>query len=215
MTASRFCVGAVVVLGSFGLAACGSSGEDTSTERASSPAIGATAPDAAPDVAPAQDAPPEATSGEQVLTGTAERLTGGQDDLAKYRGDVVLVVNTASQCGYTPQFADLQELYAARKDDGFTILGFPSDSFNQELDDAQAIKEVCEKNFGVAFPMFAKTRVTGDDASPLFKALAAATGEEPSWNFNKYLLDRDGKVVGKFDSGDIPAEQIDELLKTS
>ncbi len=214
MNASRFCAGAVVVLGSFGLVACGSSGEDTSTERASSPAIAATATPA-PDVAPSEATPPKAATGKQVLTGTAERLTGGADDLAKYRGDVVLVVNTASQCGYTPQFADLQEIYAARKDDGFTILGFPSDSFNQELDDEQAIKEVCEKNFGVAFPMFAKTSVTGDDASPLFKALAAATGEEPSWNFNKYLVDRDGKVVGKFDSGDIPTQEIDALLKTS
>jgi glutathione peroxidase len=208
---ARLCAGAVVVLGAFGLTACGGSSEDTSTERASSPAIAATATPA-----PAADAPAsKPSSGKQVLTGKAERLTGGSDDLAKYRGDVVLVVNTASQCGYTPQFADLQELYAARKGDGFTILGFPSDSFDQELDDAEAIKEVCEKNFGVAFPMFAKTSVTGEDAAPLFRALAEATGEEPSWNFNKYLVDRKGRVVGHFDSGDIPTAEIDALLKTS
>ncbi|MTD46490.1 glutathione peroxidase [Conexibacter sp. W3-3-2] len=200
---SRLCAGAVVLLG---LAGCGSS-EDTTTERSSSPTVVATP---AAGTAPERSAP--AAKGSSVLTGTAERLTGGRDDLADYRGDVVLVVNTASQCGFTGQFADLQELYAARKDRGFTILGFPSDSFDQELDDAQAIREVCEKNFGVEFPMFAKTAVTGDDAAPLFKRLAAATGEQPSWNFNKYLLDREGRVVGKFDSGDIPTDQIDELL---
>lgn len=147
-----------------------------------------------------------------MLAGTAERLTGGREALSRYRGDVVLIVNTASQCGFTPQFAELQELYASRADDGFVILGFPSDSFDQELDDAQAIKDVCEKNFGVKFPMFARTSVTGDDAHPLFKRLAAAVGEEPKWNFNKYLLDRRGRVVGRFDSGDIPVEEIDRLL---
>lgn len=147
-----------------------------------------------------------------VLSGTAERLTGGTEDLAKYRGDVVLVVNTASQCGFTPQFAELQALYAERAAKGFTILGFPSDSFDQELDDAKAIAEVCERNFGVRFPMFAKTSVTGEDAHPLFRRLAAAAGEEPSWNFNKYLLDRRGRVVAKYGSSDVPVQDIDRLL---
>lgn len=147
-----------------------------------------------------------------VLVGTATRLTGSSDALSRYRGDVVLVVNTASQCGYTPQFAELQELYASRRARGLTILGFPSDSFDQELDDAQAIKDVCEKNFGVRFPMFAKTPVTGEDAHPLFRRLASESGEEPQWNFNKYLVDRRGRVVGRFDSSEIPVEEIDRLL---
>jgi glutathione peroxidase len=209
---------AVVVLGG-GVAACGSSSTSTSadgvddagaavTGEASPPLVAGATPDVVDeDVAKASD--------ETVLAGRAERLTGGSEDLAAFRGDVVLVVNTASQCGFTPQFAQLQELYAARSDEGLTILGFPSDSFDQELDDAEAISEVCEKNFGVRFPMFAKTSVTGEDAHPLFRRLAAATGEEPRWNFNKYLLDREGNVVGRFDSGEIPQDEIDRLLAAS
>jgi glutathione peroxidase len=198
----RFCAGAAAVVMSAALAGgCGSSSPS------GDPAVGAG------NAAPAETV--TAHAGEpkgRVLSGTARRLTGGRDSLSRYRGDVVLVVNTASQCGYTPQFAELQELYASRARDGFVILGFPSDSFDQELDDAQAIKDVCEKNFGVKFPMFAKTAVTGEDANPLFKRLAAAVGEEPKWNFNKYLVDRRGRVVGRFDSGDIPVEEIDRLL---
>lgn len=182
-----FAAAAAVVLSAGGLAACGG-GEE---------------PDAAS----------TAGSGARVeLSGTAERLTGGTEDLARYRGDVVLVVNTASQCGFTPQFAQLQELYAERSSQGFTILGFPSDSFDQELDDARAIADVCRRNFGVRFPMFAKTSVTGEDAHPLFRRLAQATGREPSWNFAKYLLDRDGRVVGTYGSSEVPVQDIDRLL---
>ena len=152
-----------------------------------------------------------------LLIGTADRLTGGATDLADFRGDVVLVVNTASQCGYTPQFGELQELHEDLAGEGLTILGFPSDSFAQELDDATAISEVCHRNFGVEFPMFARTEVTGEDAHPLFARLAEATGEEPRWNFNKYLLARDGTVVGRFDSSDRPSDpafraQVEALL---
>lgn len=198
---------AAVVLSAGVLAACG--GDEEPAADGARP-VGTTA---AP--APASAAPARPRSASGVLSGTAERLTGGTENLAKYRGDVVLVVNTASQCGFTPQFAELQEVYAERAAKGFTILGFPSDSFDQELDDAEAIAEVCEKNFGVRFPMFAKTSVTGEDAHPLFRRLAEAAGEEPSWNFNKYLLDRRGRVVAKYGSSDVPVQDIDRLLARS
>ena len=150
-----------------------------------------------------------------VLTGSYDRLEGEPDDLARYRGDVVLVVNTASQCGYTPQFAGLQELYASRKQQGFTILGFPADDVaGQEPRSDEQIKDFCERNFGVEFPMFKKVAAEGEDAIPLFKALG-----EPDWNFNKYLLDRRGRLVERWGAGTEPddpelLEAIDAQLRS-
>ncbi len=104
-----------------------------------------------------------------------------------------MVVNTASECGFAPQFEQLEELYREKRSDGFVILGFPADDVaGQEPRSDEEIAEFCEANFGVSFPMFAKTNVIGEEANPLFKALAAEAGE-PAWNFNKYLLDRDGE----------------------
>ena len=152
-----------------------------------------------------------------VLDGSLPLLTGEEQDLSEFDGDVVLVVNTASECGFTPQFEGLQDLYEERRSEGFTVLGFPADDVaGQEPRDDAAIKEFCEENFGVEFPMFAKSDVTGETANPLFQRLADVAGE-PTWNFNKYLLDRMGRVVEHYEQGTGPDDpelnaQIDELL---
>ena len=152
-----------------------------------------------------------------MLRGTYTRLNGERDDLARYRGEVVLVVNTATECGYTPQLEGLEALYRERRGDGFVVLGFPANDFaGQEPRSNDEIAEFCEANYGVTFPMFAKTVVTGEGANPLFRRLGAAAGA-PEWNFNKYLVDRRGKVVARFGAGTEPdaeelVERLDELL---
>ena len=118
-----------------------------------------------------------------------------------YRGQVLLVVNTASKCGFTPQFEALEGLHARYKTRGFAVLGFPSGDFMaQEFTDEKKIQEFCTLTYGVKFPMFQKVHVKGDEATPFYKALAKATGEAPKWNFHKYLIGRDGKVVANFGS---------------
>jgi glutathione peroxidase len=118
-----------------------------------------------------------------------------------YGGDVLLVVNTASKCGYTPQYDALEALHAKYKDRGFAVLGFPSNDFlGQEPGSEREIQRFCKNTYGVKFPMFEKVHVTGDDITPLYRDLVAATGEEPGWNFHKYLLDRSGRVVASFPS---------------
>jgi glutathione peroxidase len=120
--------------------------------------------------------------------------------LCQYAGRVLLVVNTASYCGFTSQFKALEalnETYAAR---GLVVMGFPSNDFRQEDADARKTAEVCFNTYGVKFPMFTAIKVRGADAHPLFASLAQATGERPSWNFNKYLVGRDGKPIAHFGS---------------
>jgi glutathione peroxidase len=118
-----------------------------------------------------------------------------------YRGQVLLVVNTASKCGFTPQYESLEALHARYKSRGFAVLGFPSGDFmSQEFEDEKEIREFCTLTYGVKFPMFQKVRVTGDKATPLYRALAAASGESPKWNFHKYLIGRDGRVIASFGS---------------
>lgn len=118
-----------------------------------------------------------------------------------YGGKVLLVVNTASKCGLTPQFDALEALHARFAPRGFAVLGFPSGDFaGQEFADEQQIQEFCRLTYGVKFPMFQKVVVVGDDAVPFYRALAAATGKPPKWNFHKYLIGRDGKVAAVFDS---------------
>jgi glutathione peroxidase len=166
---------------------------------------------------PAEPAGGVEPQGASVLEGSLPLLTGEEQDLTDFEGDVVLVVNTASECGYTSQFEGLQELYEERRPDGFTVLGFPADDVaGQEPRDDAAIKEFCEENFGVEFPMFAKSDVVGESANPLFQRLAEVAGE-PTWNFNKYLLDRNGQVVEHYEQGTGPDDpelnaRIDELL---
>jgi len=128
-------------------------------------------------------------------------------DLCQYAGKVVLVVNTASYCGYTKQYEGLEKIFAKYGGRGFVVLGFPSNDFNQESGNAKEIADLCFNTYGVKFPMFAKTAVKGAQANPLHASLAKITGEEPKWNFNKYLIGRDGKVIEYFPSKVAPEDK--------
>ena len=134
-----------------------------------------------------------------------------QDDspqnLCQYSGKVVLVVNTASYCGFTSQYEGLEKLYANYKDKGLVILGFPSNDFSQEPGNNKEIADFCYNTYGVKFPMFAKTSVKGKEANALFAALVKAGAKAPSWNFNKYLIDREGKLVAGYGSTTRPDEK--------
>jgi glutathione peroxidase len=161
---------------------------------------------ATPDCAPALDF-------------TVRPLAGGtpQHLCETYKGQVVLIVNTASKCGYTPQYEGLEALYAKHKDEGFTILGFPSNDFmNQEPGTEQEIKEFCRLTYGVRFPMFEKMHVHGSEASPLYQSLRKLAGAEPQWNFHKYLLDRKGQVLATFASAVKPDDkELTDAIKAA
>ena len=120
--------------------------------------------------------------------------------LCQYSGKVILVVNTASFCGFTPQYRGLEDLYARYRERGLVVLGFPSNDFAQEKSTNREIADFCESTFGVKFPMFSKSSVRGADANPLFRQLAAKTGRQPLWNFHKYLVGRDGSVIAQYSS---------------
>ena len=118
---------------------------------------------------------------------------------------MLLIVNTASKCGFTPQFEALEAMHARLRSRGFAVLGFPSGDFReQEFEDEQAIQEFCTLTYGVKFPMFEKVHVVGADATPLYRQLAAATGQAPQWNFHKYLVGRDGRVIAQWGSRTAP-----------
>lgn len=131
---------------------------------------------------------------------------------------MLLVVNTASRCGYTYQYEDLEKLYAEYQDRGLVVVGFPSNDFaNQERGKEKSIKKFCRLTYGVRFPMYAKTRVKGKDADPLYQTLASAAGQSPRWNFHKYLIDRDGRLAGSYNSSVEPrsdrlVDAIEQLL---
>jgi glutathione peroxidase len=127
--------------------------------------------------------------------------------LCQYSGKVALVVNTASYCGFTPQYKGLESLYGKYKDQGLVVLGFPSNDFAQEKSSNKEIADFCESTFGVKFPMFGKSSVRGSDANPLFKQLAAKTGRQPLWNFHKYLVARDGTIIASYTSLTDPTDK--------
>ncbi len=140
------------------------------------------------------------------------------ESLCQYQGKVLLMVNVASKCGFTPQYEGLEALHARLAPHGFAVLGFPSNDFlGQEPGTEQDIKDFCTLTYGVKFPMFQKMHVKGDRADPLYQRLREVTGTAPGWNFHKYLIDRNGEVVASFGSRtkpDDPAllEQIQTLL---
>jgi glutathione peroxidase len=135
--------------------------------------------------------------------------------LCDFKGQVLLVVNTASFCGFTGQYEELEKLHKQYNSKGFSVIGFPSSDFgNQEYKSNKEIAAFCHNTFGVKFPMFAKTVVKGDSANPLYKQLAEASGEQPGWNFHKYLINRKGEVVGTFKSGVSPNDpQITQAIR--
>ena len=167
---------------------------------------------------PADAATPAAQACPATLQHTFARLQDEKpQSLCQYAGKVVLVVNTASYCGFTPQYQGLEALYGKYQAQGLVVLGFPSNDFSQETGDNRQIAEFCENTFGVKFPMFAKTSVRGGDANALYRQLAQATGRQPLWNFHKYLIARDGKVVDSYTSLTAPdsaalVKQIEKQL---
>ena len=130
-----------------------------------------------------------------------------EQSLCKYSGNVVLVVNVASKCGYTPQYAGLQRLYSKYKEDGLVIIGIPSRDFFQEYSNESDVAEFCSTEYGVDFPMFSTVKVRGKKAHPFYKKLKEESGVEPTWNFNKYLISKNGKVISTFKSGVKPDSQ--------
>jgi len=142
-------------------------------------------------------------------------IDGKSTSLAPYKGKVLLVVNVASKCGYTKQYAGLEALYQKYKDKGLVVLGFPCNQFGgQEPGTNEEIKQFCSANYGVTFPMFDKLEVNGENRHPLYSALAGAESPFPGnikWNFNKFLIGRDGKILQRFDSKVAP--DSDELVK--
>ncbi len=137
---------------------------------------------------------------------TMNDIQGNPVDLSAYKGKKVLVVNVASKCGYTPQYSDLQEL-SVKFADKVTVLGFPANNFgSQEPGSNEEISTFCSTNYGVTFPMFEKISVKGGDQHPLYAWLSEAAGNEPSWNFCKYLIDENGQVIGFYPSSVNPMD---------
>ena len=143
------------------------------------------------------------------ILNTNLRILDSDDEknLCEYSGNVILVVNVASRCGYTPQYAGLQRLYNQFKEDGLTIIGIPSRDFFQEFSAESKVAEFCSTEYGVEFPMFATAKVTGNKAHPFYKKLIAASGKEPKWNFAKYLIGRDGQVIEHYKSSVTPESE--------
>lgn len=154
---------------------------------------------------------------------TVQTADGKEISLNKYEGEVLLIVNTASKCGFSPQLKELQMLHDTYKDKGFTILGFPSDQFmNQEFADIQDTLDFCQTNYGVDFPIYAKTKVKGEDSHPLFSFLTGSKKgfftNEIKWNFTKFLINRQGYVVKRYAPQTKPfkiAKDLEDLLQVS
>ncbi len=142
---------------------------------------------------------------------------GEQYDLNRYKGNVMMIVNTASKCGFTKQFTQLEELYEKYKEQGFVVLGFPSDQFKQELDSGADAAEFCRLDYGVTFPMHEMIKVNGSQAHPLFQHLTSEAkglfGQSVKWNFTKFLVDRDGNVVKRYAPKDNPLNAENDISK--
>nr|WP_321250168.1 glutathione peroxidase [uncultured Ruegeria sp.] len=152
------------------------------------------------------------------LTGEFDSIDGGTLSIEDWRGQPVLIVNTASRCGFTGQYAGLQKIHDTYAERGLVVLAVPSDSFKQELGSAEEVKRFCELNYDLTLPMTDITPVKGVDAHPFYKAVAARTGFVPSWNFNKILIDPSGEVVATFGSNVRPdsrklLSQVEALLR--
>lgn len=149
----------------------------------------------------------------------AEKLEGGEQSLSEYEGKVLLIVNTASKCGFTPQFDGLEKVFQKYKDQGLVILGFPCNQFaSQDPASNREIGEFCQRNYGVNFPMFAKIDVNGSNAHPLYKYLTKeAKGllgtEAVKWNFTKFLVGRDGNVIDRYATATKPEAMVKDIEK--
>lgn len=158
--------------------------------------------------------PSEPVSAGSIYDFSLKDIDGNEVKLEKFKGNVLLIVNTASRCGYTPQYEALQAVYERFKDKGFYVLGFPANNFmGQEPGSDKEIKEFCTLRYNVTFPMFSKISVTGSDQHPLYRFLTnKKTNPEFSgditWNFNKFLISRDGKIIGRFGSKDKPDDPV-------
>ena len=156
---------------------------------------------------------------EEIYQYSGLDMQGNQKSMGEFKGQVVLVVNTASKCGFTPQFKGLEKLYSKYKEKGLAVLGFPCNQFaNQDPGSNEDITEFCELNYGVTFPMFQKVDVNGDDAHPLFQYLKKqAPGvlgtQAIKWNFTKFLVNQDGQVVARFAPKDTPEKIESEIVK--
>ncbi|MHA7139873.1 glutathione peroxidase [Rossellomorea arthrocnemi] len=149
---------------------------------------------------------------------TVKRSNGSVTSLEEYQGKVMLIVNTASKCGFTPQFEELQGLYEEYKEEGLVVLGFPCDQFmNQEFDDQNEIMEFCQVNYGVSFPMFAKVDVKGKEAHPLFTFLTKEKKgvllSNIKWNFTKFLVGKSGEVVDRYSPQTNPRKIEDDIKR--
>lgn len=144
------------------------------------------------------------------------KMSGQEITLNEYAGQVIVIVNTASKCGLTPQFKELETLYEQYKEQGLVILGFPCDQFmHQEFDDNEEIHSFCQLNYGVTFPMFQKIKVNGKDAHPLYQYLKSVQkgifSSEIKWNFTKFLVDREGNVVKRYSPETNPLEMVADI----
>lgn len=185
--------------------------DEPATSPASPTSPQAPAPTPAPEQAPEAPKAPDPF----VLRYTMKDITGKDVDLASFKGQVVMIVNTASRCGYTDQYREMQKLYTDKQSQGFVVLAFPANDFaGQEPGTDEQIKAFCEANYKVTFPLFSKISVKGANQHPLFKQIASMPeplGGDPGWNFTKFIVDRNGNYVARFNTRMSPTDP--EVLK--
>lgn len=196
------------------LVACEPKQPDTKAAAADQPGADEAAAKPAAEPEPEPETKPMPKPNDVTLDHSVKLLDGSEKSLAEYRGKALLVVNTASECGFTPQYADLQQLYATYKDRGLEVLAFPSNDFGgQEPGTPEQIREFVDGKFDVEFEMFDKVVIKGEDKAPLYRTLTEETGEgikgEVKWNFTKFLVDPQGRVVARFEP---PVKPMDAEL---